>query len=56
MEATARNWSRQAAELRQRAERLPEGSARDQLLAQAEQLDAAIDMLKILAPRLPNGI
>lgn len=47
---TARKWSKQAAELRRRAEQLPEGPARDRLMAQAEQLDTAIDMLRILAP------
>lgn len=51
MELTARKWTKQAADLRKHAEQLPEGPARDRLVAQAEQLDAAIDMLKILEPQ-----
>lgn len=55
MDATARKWSRQSAELRKRAERLPEGPARNRLLAQAEQLDAAIDMLRVLELPTPKA-
>lgn len=53
MKPTAAVWAEQAADLRKRAETLPLGEDRDRLLIQADQLDAAVDMVKILSVRRP---
>ncbi len=50
---TATAWAEQAAELRRRAEALPPGQERDLLLAQANQLETAVDMTKMLSVRKP---
>ncbi|WP_398467042.1 hypothetical protein [Tardiphaga sp.] len=51
---TAAAWAEQAAELRRRADNLPAGEDRERLLNQADQLDAAVDMTKILSVQRPS--
>ena len=46
-------WAEQAADLRKRAEALPPGEERDRLLTQADQLETAVDMTKMLSVRKP---
>lgn len=53
LKPTAAAWAEQAADLRKRAETLPPGEDRDRVLHQADQLDAAIDMTKILSVQRP---
>lgn len=53
MKPTAAVWAEQAADLRKRAETLPLGEDRDRLLIQADQLDAAVDMVEILSVQRP---
>jgi hypothetical protein len=53
MSTSANDWAEQAADLRLRAEALPPGEERDQLLARADQLDTAIDMTNMLSVRKP---
>lgn len=49
MQATVKNWIQQAGKLRDRALAIPEGSERDLLLKQADQLDQAIEMTNLLS-------
>ncbi len=53
MQSTVETWAKQSRQLRLRAECLPLGEERDRLIAQADQLDMAIDMTKMLAVRRP---
>lgn len=53
MQSTVDTWTEQSRQLRQRAVALPFGEERDRLIAQADQLDTAIDMTNMLAVRRP---
>jgi len=53
MNSSATTWAEQAADLRQRAEALPPGEERDQLLGKADQLDTAVDMTNMLSVGRP---
>lgn len=53
MQSTVDTWAEQSRQLRQRAGGLPFSEERDRLIAQADQLDMAIDMTKMLAVRRP---
>jgi hypothetical protein len=53
MNTSVPDWTRQAADLRERAKALPPGEERDQLLAKADHLDTAIDMTNMLSVQKP---
>jgi hypothetical protein len=54
MQSTVDTWAEHSRQLRQRAAELPAGEERDRLVAQADQLDTAVDMTKMLAIRRPQ--